>query len=103
MVILEFKKEKHDETMHLAHQLKENVCRLVDNIMEAAIVEKHEGHYMHDERRGRMGRRYEGDEVEFRGGYRGGYRGESGYHYPMMYPYEKPYQPNEEFNNRYNY
>lgn len=91
MVVLEFKKEKHDETIRLAHQLKEDMCRLVDNIMEAAIVEKHGKHYMHDERRGgsRMGRRE--DEMDYRG---------TSYRYPTH-----PYYPrmNEEFNDRYDY
>ena len=105
MVILEYRKEKHDENIKLAHQIKETVCRLVDNMMETAISEKHyEESHMYDERRGggRMNRR-EGMGMEGMHEYnRGGY---SSYHHPSNYsPYHTPtHEIHGEFDNRYNY
>lgn len=106
MIILEFKKEKHDENVKLAHQIKESVCKLVDNMMEGAVGERHhEDPYMFDERigGGRMGRR-EDMEINNRGGYRG-QSGSAAYYYPMPYnPYHHGMvHPTESFDDRYNY
>ncbi len=64
MVILEFRKEDHEENMNLVHRIKEDICQLYKNLEKAEMGE----------------RRYEIDAFDERGGSgnRGGGMGNRG-------------------------
>lgn len=61
MIMIEFKKEKHEENVRLLHNLKEDICKLLENMMHESHERRHDG-YDFDERRGRGGRYSRRDE-----------------------------------------
>ena len=82
MIVLQFKKEDHEENMNLLHRIKKDVCTLYEKLEESEKEAMGHRHYeidSYDERRGGMG--YRGgmgrrDEMgERRGGSRGGRMG----------------------------
>lgn len=102
MIVLQFKKEDHEENMNLLHRIKKDICTLYDKLEASEKEAMGQRHYeidSFDERRGGMGYRNVMDER--RGGGRGGRMGrrEEEYHRPM-YP-EYPFD--ERGGGRYNY
>ena len=83
MIILQFKKEDHEENMNLLHRIKKDVCTLYEKLEESEKEAMGQRHYeidSFDERRG-SGMNYRGgmnrrDDIgERRGGGRGGRMG----------------------------
>lgn len=71
MILVEFKKERHDENLRILHRLKEDVCDLIDAMKHEAHERRHDD-YDYDERGrgrgGRMNRRYR-EEIDDRYNY----------------------------------
>ena len=101
MIVLQFKKEDHEENMNLLHRIKKDVCTLYEKLEESEKEAMGNRHYeidSFDERRGSMGYRsggmnYRNEMGERRGGSRGGRMGrrEEEYHRPMYpeYPFDE--------------
>lgn len=109
MVVLQFKKEDHEENMNLLHRIKKDVCTLYEKLEESEKEAMGNRHYeidSFDERRG-SGMNYRGgmnrrdDMGERRGGSRGGRMGRRDEEpYRPMYP-EYPFD--ERGGGRYDY
>ena len=102
MIVLQFKKEDHEENMNLLHRIKKDVCTLYEKLEESEKEAMGQRHYeidSFDERRGgNMGYRsggmgYRNSMDERRGGNRGGRMGrrDEEYHRPMYpeYPFDE--------------
>lgn len=90
---IEFKKEDHERNVELLHNVKRDLCELIERMSKTYSERKHDDPYMFDERRGRYDRRdgMGGENMNQRSGYR--------HSQEMDYP---PYRE-EHFDNRYNY
>lgn len=74
MIVLQFKREDHEENMNLLHRIKKDICTLYDKLETSEKEAMGQRHYeidSFDERRGGMGYRMD----ERRGGGRGGRMG----------------------------
>lgn len=76
MIVLQFKREDHEENMELLHNIKKDICTLYDNLEKSekeALGQRHYEIDSFDERRGGMN--YRNGMGERRGGMRGGRMG----------------------------
>ncbi len=109
MIVLQFKREEHEENMELLYNIKKDICTLYENLEKGEKEAMGQRHYeidSFDERRGggmnyRGGMGNRGSMGERRGGNRGGRMGRRDEEsYKPMYP-EYPFD--ERGGGRYDY
>lgn len=90
MIVLQFKREDHEENMNLLHRIKKDICTLYDKLEASEKEAMGQRHYeidSFDERRGGMG--YRMDERRGRGGRMGHRDEEPRRHMYPEYPFDE--------------